>query len=476
MTFRNSARLAIVILGLAAYGPAILTPFLYDDHILIESNPAVHTLSISGIQDTLTTGIFEHPRGEADFYRPLQVLSIQIEYALWHLNPLPYHVTNLIFHIGNALLVNELLIALGLDLLLAGLAASLFAVHPIIVEDLLMVSGRGELMGLFFMLLSLILCLRPSRRSQVLGWMAFFLALLSKESAAIMPALLAAAFYFRKESHRHYVRLFPLLGVLIVYLLIRHHALAALGPPLELGRTVRFLYIAFPTVLLRYARILVFPFDLHTDRLLLHVGPLWYLRTALVGLSGAWVFGKGPRWARFSFLWYVLNFLPKVPLMIAGSFMSDHWAYPALIAFVFPLAGAIVAFWNAPARASRLAARGAGVLFVIAAMLLTWFNIVTRNTDEKLYRSALHYTTSPVMQYNLGILLLRERRPDESLPYFQALYARDPQDGNLARAVAAALWDGGHHPEALSILDAYLQRFPDDKITRQMRQTLPHTF
>jgi hypothetical protein len=100
------------------------------------------------------------------------------------------------------LLVAELLLALGALPLTAMIAGSLFAVHPIGVEQLMIVTGRAELMALLFSLAALLLFIKQDRTSALLGGIAYGAALLAKESAIILPLWLAAAYYVRQEPLR----------------------------------------------------------------------------------------------------------------------------------------------------------------------------------------------------------------------------------------------------------------------------------
>src|SRR5204862_7072498 len=139
-----------ILLGLAAYSPALPTGFIYDDHILIDSIPFIRSWSIANLRHDFSSGVFDYPGTHAGFFRPIQILSTRMEYSLWQLHPFPYHLTNLLLHLGNALLLYELLLAMGFMLWAALLASCLFVAHPIIVEDLLMVSGRGDMLVFFF--------------------------------------------------------------------------------------------------------------------------------------------------------------------------------------------------------------------------------------------------------------------------------------------------------------------------------------
>jgi protein O-mannosyl-transferase len=462
--------LTLLLLAFIAYGPALKTGFLYDDHILIEGNPSLRSWSPETLRRDFSSGVFS-AKGGLDFYRPLQILSTRIEYTLFKLNPFPYHMTNLLLHAGSALLLYQLFLLLGFGGLAALLAGALFAVHPIIVEPMLMVSGRGEMLGLFFGLASLLFFLQKKRTGLVWGSAAYVLALLSKEGAVMTPVLLAAAFYYKKEPFSRY-RVFFLLGAItVLYIGVRTYALGSLGPNILSMQPGWFFIKAFPVVFFSYVRILLVPFDLHTDRLLPPPGAFWIADALGLVLLAGWTFWRGPRWARFCLLWYLAALLPKTPLMISGGFMSDHWAYPAWPALALPLAMLSARLWQAGHPFRRRIWRGAVVLLLLAETGVVYANIALRNTDEKLYRSALRHTTSGTMRYNLGMVLFNQGRPAEALPYFEAVYAEHPE-ANAGRALAAAYWESGARARSLALLEDLARRFPDDPLTPQILREL----
>jgi hypothetical protein len=426
MTSRWSLRWAILLIGLAAYGPALRTGFLYDDHLLIETNPALRSWSGATLRQDFTSGIFPHTQSSVDFYRPVQTLSTRLEYTLWRLRPLPYHLTNLLLHLANALLLNELLLLLGAEALLAALAGGMFAAHPVIVEGLLMVSGRGELLGLFFMFLSIWAYLRDPRRGWIWSAAAFLFAVFSKESAVLTPVLIALLLAFQKSPARRYRGLLPMAGLAGTYLLLRENALGRTGLDLTGMQPIRFLGMVFPRVLLHYGRLIVFPYDLHTDRILTPAGLQGLALSAGVILAGLAVATRGPRWLRLAGLWFVLNLLPKTVMMMSGSFLSDHWAYPLLPSILVPLAWALARAWTLPRARARAAGQLACAFLLFAEISWVHVQIKRRNTDEKLYRSALRYPTTSTMSYNLAMLLVHQGRIDEARPYLQALHLPVP--------------------------------------------------
>jgi hypothetical protein len=436
MKLAHSPRWVILLLGVAAYAPALSTGFLYDDHLLIENNSKLR--SWTNLSQDFSSGVFQDTSSQGvEFYRPLQTLSTRIEYSLFRLHPLPYHLTNLLIHLGNTLLLYELFLLLGWGSWVALLASSLFVTHPVIVEDLLMVSGRGELMGFFFGLSSILLLCRGGYPSLTLGLPVYGLALLSKESAMVTPAWMAAVLYAQNRKWRCYTVLIPMLLISAGYLSLRRYVLSRGLGLSTLPYPVPFFIKAFPVVLFRYVRIIIFPWDLHTDRVLPPLPAVWPL--ALIGflLLSIWIFWKGPRWARFGWLWYVLTFLPKSLLMMTGSFMSDHWAYPAVPAVALPLAIVLSKAWTTSWTPSRFYGQAACVLLLFSEISWTHYQIYSRNTDEKLYRSALRYPTTITMKYNLASLLFYQERFLEALPVFESLSHEDPTNLDVKHALTA---------------------------------------
>ncbi len=138
-------------------------------------------------------------------YRPLNTLSYFIDYKVWGLNPQGYHLTNLGIHILNALLVYQL--GLSLDLgWLGGLVAGLvFALHPLQVEPLAVVSFREDILACFFLLISILLFLSilkkgKSRFKLITSFLCYFLAILCKENVLVYPLIITGLIFINRDK------------------------------------------------------------------------------------------------------------------------------------------------------------------------------------------------------------------------------------------------------------------------------------
>ncbi len=121
-------------------------------------------------------------------FRPVTMASYALNYAAFGSDPAGFHVINIIIHALNVVLVFVVLNLVTRNKLLAGGVALLFLAHPIHTEAVTSIVGRAELLAFGFGILAAVFALR---NNIWLGGTAFFLALLSKESAiAFLPIIL----------------------------------------------------------------------------------------------------------------------------------------------------------------------------------------------------------------------------------------------------------------------------------------------
>ncbi len=187
----------LALLALLAFANSLVNEFAYDDESIVVENRLIKSLTHLPrlfISDYWASTLGAEFGG--NIYRPLMMASFALNYAVGGLEPLGYHLVNLFLHI----VVSWMLYALGRQLRLsrgaALAAAAIFAVHPLHAEAVTGIVGRAELLMALGILTALV-CYERGRTSPNLvptallaSWAAFALALLSKEQAMVLPALL----------------------------------------------------------------------------------------------------------------------------------------------------------------------------------------------------------------------------------------------------------------------------------------------
>lgn len=135
--------------------------------------------------------------GPSNYYRPVTLLSIWLDYAVWGERPLGYRLHNLLLHIVNALLLGLVVARVAKSLWPGAVASLLVALSGTDSAATAWLAGRADLLASFFFLsaLALLLAIRPQEPRRYL-WplavVAFLLALGSKEIAVSLPALVTA--------------------------------------------------------------------------------------------------------------------------------------------------------------------------------------------------------------------------------------------------------------------------------------------
>ncbi len=154
--FTRKQLTAVICLALAAFTMAVYLPMLwhgfvnYDDPDYITNNPHVKAgLTWPGI-------VWAFQSSDASNWHPLTWISHMMDCQLFGLNPAGHHLTNLLFHTANALLLFLLLNQLTGALWRSAFVAALFAWHPLHVESVAWASERKDVLSAFFWMLTLL--------------------------------------------------------------------------------------------------------------------------------------------------------------------------------------------------------------------------------------------------------------------------------------------------------------------------------
>ncbi|MCH2173070.1 glycosyltransferase family 39 protein [Myxococcota bacterium] len=199
--FRIAGTLAITLAGAWIYSEQL--GFYFTD---VDTFPLISTGRVSDsaeLVNVLSSPLMQGLMPNALFFRPLSSLSWGLDWYLWGLEPFGFHLTNLLLHLVNSLLVYRLFLALppaspnsppirrgDWEATLAGF---FFAIHPLTMETVPALARRPDLLFALFALLTLHATHRAvthnSKIALLAGGLTAALGFASKDSAVVIPAM-----------------------------------------------------------------------------------------------------------------------------------------------------------------------------------------------------------------------------------------------------------------------------------------------
>jgi tetratricopeptide (TPR) repeat protein len=403
--------LVIVFATLAAYWPVYSAGFIWDDDVYVTNNPLLTTPD--GWQHIWFSA---HAQSQ---YFPLVYSTMRLEYDLWKLNPIGYHVVNVCLHIVNALLVWKLLRRFAVPG--AWLAAAVFALHPVQVETVAWVTELKNTESTLFYLLALFAWLDfaggKGRQFYAATILFLMLALFAKTTACTFPAVALLLLWMQGDAFglRRIVQTLPFfalgLGMGFISVWWEKHlghyqsGFHLLGGPLE-----RVLIASH--ALCFYVGKIFLPVDLTFSYPHWNINPadwLQYLWPAgcVVVAAALWLairkFGRRPAAAMIFFATVLGPMLGFVPLYtFYYSYVADHYQYFACLGPITLVIAVVAVHLNKnPGLAGPGKALAALVLVVLAA--LTWQQCAIYKNLETLWTDTLKKNPGSWMAHiNLG--------------------------------------------------------------------------
>ncbi len=185
----------LVVTTFAVYGQVQDHEFLnHDDPDYVTKNLNVKAgLTSESVKWAFTTSHFS-------MWHPMTWLSHMLDYQFYGLNPKGHHLTNLLFHIANTLLLFLVLLRMTGALWQSCFVAALFAFHPLNVESVAWVAERKNVLSTFFWLLTMWAYVhyveKPGVKRYGLVALFFALGLMSKPMLVTLPFVLLMMDYW----------------------------------------------------------------------------------------------------------------------------------------------------------------------------------------------------------------------------------------------------------------------------------------
>jgi hypothetical protein len=187
--------LFLVVITFVAFEQVRTCAFInLDDSAYVTDNrPIQEGLTLEGVTWAFKTI-------HAGHWHPLTWVSHMLDCQLYGLKPGGHHLTNLIFHIANTLLLFFVLKRMTGTLWRSCFVAALFALHPLRVESVAWVAERKDVLSTFFWILAMWAYLRYVERPNIdrylLALLFFALGLMSKPTVVTLPFVLLLLDYW----------------------------------------------------------------------------------------------------------------------------------------------------------------------------------------------------------------------------------------------------------------------------------------
>lgn len=453
----------IIVLGLIIYANSLTGQFIWDDEYLVQKNVLIRNWS--NLPKILTNEIGAGAGKPFNYYRPLHVASYIIDYSLWGLNVTGYHLTSIILHILVTLCLYWFVLLLYNNRRLSLITSILFLTTPINVETIASISVRGDILSVLFMLLSFIFHINSFRTNKmslhVLLLLSYILALLSKENALILPALLLLYHYVFKRKINF--RIFTLILITTVaYILLRS---TILKPTSSWIIAVPQRMPGFFVAITNYLRILIFPFDLHAEygeKLFAFTNPKVVLGIALslALLIYGFMKKKNNGLIFFSIYWFFITLLPVSNVYPLAFYMTEHWLYLPSIGFFLLLAYGL----NKLLTKDRL--KVATIAFIAAFIIFYSYLTIRQNNYWKepmsFFQRTLKYTPdSPRINNNLGTLYTDIGQYDKAIDYLNKAIRYDPYYIKAYNNLGNVYYKMGNREKAASFYEKALEIDPN---------------
>ena len=474
--------LVLVAATVAVYAQVASFDFVnFDDYPYVTDNAHVKAgLTVPGV-------VWAFAATTQSNWHPLTWLSLMLDAQIGGLSPRVFHLTNLLFHIANVLLVFYILRRItGFDWRSAVVAA-LFAIHPLHVESVAWVAERKDVLSTFFWLLTMLAygcyAAKPRAASYLLVTFLFALGLMAKPMLVTLPMVLLLIDFWPLGRLPGAVRVvvlekLPLLALSIVSSIVtviaqdRGGALVSLESH-STGARIGNALVAY----VAYLRQMIWPQGLAA----LYPHPRGSLSPAIVLgsimvlalLTAVAVREASHRpYLTVGWFWYLITLVPVIGLVQVGNqARADRYTYVPLlgpfIAVVWWSAESVAAWvraGNAPQRERQaralLGAASIAALLPLAACAYVqvgyWRNSLT------LYERALEVTRdNAVVENNLGEVYSRLERTDEAIVHFREAMRINPGYSVHQTNLSRSLIKQGYLEEGIALSRDAIKKWPE---------------
>jgi len=481
----HQSRVPLAVCGLASavYARSLFCGFIRDDLPQIVRNPQVQSWQY--LPQILTSHLWNHMAGHrALFYRPLFSLWMLVVDTFGGLSPWFWHLSNVLLHVVCTYLVYRLSKRLIGSEVGAGVAAALFAVHPIHVDAVTWISASNELLFSALTLSAMLVLLAPPERGDrwpiLLSAVLYFTGLFAKETgAAVIVLLIAMAWTRLKDRESSWSKRLVLAGspyaaATGAYLIIRW--LAMHGTGVEKGEhSWPEVFFTSPSIVLFYLRKLIVPVGLGGA----YVNPIYTSPTMAfwLPLAAILLLVLLMTWLAFRMkpvigISAALILLPVLPALATirvypqGDMTHDRYLYLPSVGLCL-LIGALAPRMLETPRSIHTAAASVLAIVLVAFSVLTFAQQRFYHDDVAFLQRAIDVNPDNAFAYALlANIYMDQGRTDLGLKDYRIASELAPDDPRISMFLARGLFGVQRYTEAETILTPLSLR-KDFDVSRQ---------
>jgi Flp pilus assembly protein TadD len=490
--------LFLIVITIAVYWQTRNHEFVsYDDNAYVIENPQVQ----AGL--TRQTIIWSFTTTHVANWHPLTWLSHMMDCQLYDLNPSGHHLTNVLFHLVNTVLLFLLLNRSTGASLRSGFVAALFAVHPLHVESVAWIAERKDVLCTLFWLLTMWTYIyyveKPRLHRYLLTLLTLGLGLMAKPMLVTLPFVLLLLDYWplgrfqagpagsndqgqvqvplssaktRMPSSRLIWEKAPFfvvsLASCVVTFLVQQkggavETVEAFPLTVRIGNAL-VSYISYMGKMIWPQSLAVFYPHPGTSL------PGWQAVAAgllLIFITiGVILAGRKRAYLTVGWLWYLGTLVPVIGLVQVGAqALADRYTYVPLIGLFIMISWFIpdlLAGW----RHRGIVLGGAAVTVISALMVCTWMQLQHWKNDRTLFEHALKVTANNYLAHDsLGNALAEQGKLDQAITQYNAALRIKPNSLNTHNNLGVAFLEGGDIDQAITHYNAALRLKSDSAET-----------
>jgi tetratricopeptide (TPR) repeat protein len=470
--------LGLIAIVIFIYAPVRQYQFVYfDDQVYVSQNPRVADgLTWQGLAWAFTTR-------ESGNWFPLTWLSHMLDAQLYGVKAGPHHVTSVVLHAINTLLLFGLLLWMTGALWRSAFVAGLFGAHPLHVESVAWVAERKDVLSTMLWMLAVWAYVAYVRRPGLGRYLTvaglFAMGLMAKPMLVTLPFVLLLLDFWPLgrvpqaplERRSAILRLLreklPLLALSaassVATFVVQQRGGAMIGTETALLRfrmaNAVTSYTAYLGDVLWPARLAAFyPYPQMFPDLQVAGSIVLLIGLTALAIRAA---GRYP-YLSIGWLWYLGTLAPVIGLVqVGGQARADRYTYVPVIGLFLIVAWGVPGLIAADWRYGRIALAAAGALSIAACALAARQQVQSWENDLTLWEHALKVTVGNFRAHSLlGKALAERGKLDEAAAHYSEALRIWPDYGEAAIDLAAALSKKGGTEQAIGFYTQALATKP----------------